>query len=151
MAIGTRRLLTVIDVIQTFMRIIRIIYNKSSTQAITVLVVEMTMIPECALKGSQGELVYSPATQARGNTAWLNALNWYKKLSSGTRGHWVTKAGPSTKFVCLWKMPCQCCRGNRSHSLQAHQKGGTHTIEAPKSIDLSVSWSMTLIENSAPC
>ena len=47
---GTREFLTVVDVIQTLVRIIRIINNKSSTQAITVLVVEMAVIPECTLE-----------------------------------------------------------------------------------------------------
>lgn len=47
---GAKGFLTIVDVVQTLVRIIRIINNKSSTQAITVLVVEMAVIPECTLE-----------------------------------------------------------------------------------------------------
>ena len=41
---------TIVNVVQTLMRIIWIIDDQGSTQAITVLVLEVAMIPECPLK-----------------------------------------------------------------------------------------------------
>jgi len=43
-------LLTVVNVIQMLMRILWIVDNQRSTQAITILVPEVTVIPECPLK-----------------------------------------------------------------------------------------------------
>jgi hypothetical protein len=42
--------LTVVDVIKTTMGVIWIVYNQGSTQAITILGLEMAMVPECPLK-----------------------------------------------------------------------------------------------------
>jgi len=44
------RLLTVVNVIQILLRIMWIVDNQSSTQAITILVPEVAVIPECPLK-----------------------------------------------------------------------------------------------------
>lgn len=99
-------------------------------------------------------LVEYVATQGKRKiTAWSNALKSYKKLSSGTRGHWVTKAGPSTKFVRFWKIPCQCCRGGFASGFSWYtlQSKEDLTTEVPKSMDWSSNLSTTLIENSEPC
>jgi hypothetical protein len=46
----TTRRLTIVNVIQRLLRIVRIVDNQRSTQPITVLVLEMTVIPESALE-----------------------------------------------------------------------------------------------------
>jgi hypothetical protein len=70
----TRRFtLTIIDVIVLEMRILRVIDNQSTAQAITVLVLEMAVVPEGPLQDTTNEAPESVDLESL--TAWLNASN----------------------------------------------------------------------------
>ncbi len=70
----TRRFtLTIIDVIVLEMRILRVIDNQSTAQAITVLVLEMAVVPEGPLQDTTNEAPESVDSESL--TAWLNASN----------------------------------------------------------------------------
>jgi hypothetical protein len=59
MVVSGHQCLTVVNIVQTLMRIIRVFNNESPAQAIAVLVMEMTVIPKCSLQQCQYELVNS--------------------------------------------------------------------------------------------
>ena len=59
MVVLKHQYLTVVNIIQVFLRITWILNNKSSSQAVAVLVLEMTMIPKCPLKSRLCEVIFT--------------------------------------------------------------------------------------------
>lgn len=64
--------LTVINVIKLAMRVLRVIDNHSATQAITILILEMAVVPKRPLQDTSDETP-DVAWRLKSVTAWFNA------------------------------------------------------------------------------
>ena len=140
--------LTIVAIIQITLRIVRIINNQSTTQPIAVLVREVTVIPICSLVQQESGLVQYPVP---GEKIYRLAqciesvqealIRYYRTLGNG---------GSTVDEICVMlkdtvpMLPKKNCVLLSWHTVTK----GDLTIEVAKSRDVSVSWSMTLIENS---
>ncbi len=80
------------------MRILLVIQDQRSAEPVTVLSVDMAVVPEGAYHlPVRVKLTHTKAYMHL--PAWSGTLNSYRKSCSAAIGHCVTQAGPSAQFV----------------------------------------------------
>lgn len=143
---------TVVDIVQRFVWVVWIINNQRTTQPITVLVPEMTVIPVCTLGWDNSGLVKYLVSKTRKvyRLVWRielvhkALLRYERTLSHAYRTVSVVRT------LLLDTVPMLQIKCVQLPTFLEHNKN-KHTMEVPRSRLPSVSWSITLTANPSPC